>query len=531
MTDHKKAKLFFFGSLILLFFGVSAAYLRPDMPLVWQVTVGLGVVFLLAWLVQDRTFLGKALSKKTNLYGINSIVMSVVVLAIAIFANMIANKYDVKWDMTSNKLHTLSDQSVKVVRGLDQPIVFKVFVSPAQQNEFSKIVDKYTYHSQGNDMLKTEYIDVDKDPFTVQKYDIKRLGTIVVESQARSSKIELSGPDDNQIESKITNALIQVSKGGKKKVYFTTGHGERLVSEASAQGYSQMKQALASSRFDVEELISVDKEAIPADAEILIVAGPKKDFMKHELDMIEAYIKKGGKALVMVEPDSTKGLKPWLEKFGVKWTPGETIIEMNVLARLAGGNPLTPVVTKYDAGSQITKDLKQISIFDITTPIEKSEKTPEGYVLSQLFSSSDKSKQMPVPKSGRIDLRAPGTRPGPVPLAVAVSSKINGANPETKPGEAPKTPSAEFRMVVVGDSDFGSNRWRNTGVNGDLFQNMLSWLAEEEDLIAIRPKETNESKFEITQGNFRTIYYASVFILPLLMLISGLSVWITRRRK
>jgi len=518
------------ATVILAAFCAVAAYLAPDTPLLWQISGGLAVAAAIASAVLSKKELSVVLGKKTTLYGLNSLLMVVLFLAISVVLNLIVSKYDVKRDFTKNKLHSLSEQSVKVVQGLKEEIALKAFLSPMQRPEFEKIFEKYTYYGKN---LKAEYIDVDQEPMLVKQYDIKRSGTIVVEGKARHSKIDnLQGPDDPKLEQKITNAIIQVAKGEKKKVYFTTGHGELMASNTGPKGFSQAKEALEGSRYEVADLATVEKEAIPADAEILIIAAPKSDFLDHEIKALDAFLAKGGKLLVLLEPDSTATLKPFLAKYGADWHYKNTIVETNVLQKLAGGNPLTPIVTNYDGTHEITQEMKQLSIYAVTTPVEKGT-APTGATLSSLFSTSNMSYEVPL-QGDRVKLDPKKDKKGPFSLALAVTAKVASAEPPKEGADKDKKEEKEekdYRLIVVGDADFASNALRTKGVNSDLFDNMVSWMSHDADLIAIRPKATDSSTFEITETRFRVINLASVVFAPLLMFLSGFSVWFFRRRK
>ncbi len=500
----------------------TAAFLAPEISLLWQVLLGLGVISfaITGWL--GRTGIQKSLAKRSTRYGLNSAFMSLVVFGIVILVNMIAVNYDVKTDVTKNKIHTLSDQTIKVLKGLSQEITLKVFVTPAQIQEFTPVLDKYTFQSK---QLKKQFIDVDRDPLEARKNDIKQSGTVLVVSSTRTARVEgVSSPQDPRFEEKLTNALVQVVKGEKKKIYFMTGHGERMMNDATREGYSGMRDALSASRFAVEELLLLEKGKVPTDAEIIIIAGPRKSFMPQELTELEAYLKNGGKVFLMVDPESPPSLQPFLAKYGVVWKENKAVLETNPLQALANGNQLAPIVKSYDASHEITKEARQVSLFAIATPVEKAEKAPEGMVVTSLFSTSKQSREATLSREGATSTAK--DRVGPFSLAVAVNSALeNKADP--KEGEA-KPP--EFRMVVVGDSDFGNNSLRAFGMNSDLFQNMLSWLSKEEDLISIRPKTADEGSFDITQQRMRVIFFASVFFLPFLMFASGISVWIARKR-
>jgi ABC-type uncharacterized transport system involved in gliding motility auxiliary subunit len=239
--------------------------------------------------------------------------------------------------------------------------------------------------------------------------------------------------------------------------------------------------------------------------------------------------------MVWVEPNGTPSLKPFLAKFGIEWKPKKVVFEQNRLQQLAGGNQLTPIVTTYTPGHDITQDAKQMTLFAIATPLEKSTTPPAGYKVDNLFSTSPRSLEAEM-SGDKVNVNEKTARKGPLSLALAISGKVATASTDKKTdakkeGDKEKDKDQEFRIVAVGDSDFGANQLRRFGMNSDLFQNMVSWLSKDEDLISIRPKATNTSEWEITEERFRIINLASVWVMPPLMFLSGIGVWLSRRRK
>ena len=423
---------------------------------------------------------------------------------------------------------------MKVLKNLKAEVDIKAFVDPRNKQEYQDFFDRYTYQSK---MVKIEFLDLDRDPHVLEKYKIKMGGAIIVESATRTSRIDnLSGPEDAKLEEKLTNALIQVAKGDKKKIYFVSGNGEHLPSDTGRDGFSKIKQTLEDSRYTVQELALMQTDKIPADADIIVDAGPKSQFVGNELKTLEQYVWNGGKLLMMVDPGSPADLKGFLEGFGGKWTPKKTVFEANPLQKLAGGNPLLPLVNGYDPTSEITRDLKQFSLFSIPTPIEKISPVPPGLKVTSLFSTSSRSLEVEL-QGDKVKIDEKTDRRGPLSLALSIEGtgkKPEAPKPDPKDKDAKKedpSKAPEFRMVAVGGSSFATNGFIDTGMNSDLFQNMLAWLAHDEDLISIRPKPTDVREFEVSETQVRVIYLASVFFLPLMMLASGLGVWMNRRRK
>lgn len=524
MTDGKAFYWTLIGALIAGVLAAIASYLFSDLSLVWQVLWGLAALLALAHLLMNLNFYKGLFARRTTQLGLRTILNATLVLLIVVVINLIVNNYDVKKDITRNKVHTLSEQSLKVLKNLKTEVTLKAFLNPTQIQDFETIFSKYTGQSK---QLKREFVDVDKEPLLARKYNIKAMGTVVVESGDRNVRVEnLTGPDDPKLEEKITNAIVSVIKGGKKKLYYVSGHGERLLSDTGREGFSEMKAALENGRYQVEELVLLEQGKIPADAELVLMAGPRTELMPQEYQAMESYLRSGGKMLLMVEPFSPASLRGFLLKFGADWKPKKAVVETNSLQQLAGGNLLTPIVKTYDPNHEITRDSNQLTLFPVSTPVEKAKEVPEGETVISLLSTSSKSLETEF-QGDKVKVNQATDRRGPLSLALAISGSVKSANQKEEETQKAK----EFRLVVIGDSDFASNSARQFGMNSDFFQNTLSWLAQEEDLIAIRPRSTAESQFEITEQRSRVINLASIIIAPLIMFISGIGVWISRRRR
>jgi ABC-type uncharacterized transport system involved in gliding motility auxiliary subunit len=508
------------------------AYLIPHLPWVWQITGGLAVLSLCVCAFLFRGSFSETFSKKTTRYGLNVLVMSIIVTGIAIFCNLIAKEHDWKKDFTKNQSHSLSEQSIKLIKNLKTEVMVRAFTDPRFKQEFNEVFDRYAYY---NKLFKFEFVDLDKDLALVEKYKIKPGGSLIIESNSRTARIEnLTGPEDPKLEEKLTNAIIQVNKGEKKKIYFLTGHGERLFSETGHEGLSDLKDILNEGRYDVKDLVLIQAGKVPPDAEIVLSVGPASDFLEPETKVLEDYIRGGGKFLLLIDPNSSAGLKPFLAKFGVEWSPKKTIVEMNPFLKYKN-SPLVPLVTSYDASHDITRDMKQVTVFAFATPVGKTANAPTDLKETVLFSSSPSSWEGEFEKNG-VKADPKTARKGPLPLAIALSGK---STKKEEPKKDDKTPTeaktddktGEFRVIIVGDAYFVTNEWLRAASNSNLFQNMLSWLAHEEDLIAIRPKPTDSRELEITDARIKIIRVACVYLLPPFIFLAGLGMWLDRRRR
>jgi ABC-type uncharacterized transport system involved in gliding motility auxiliary subunit len=524
-------------SIVAVIAGLTGTYLYQSLPLIPWISGGIALVALIGYLWLDRRRLKVAVTHRSTLHGLNAGLKALLVLAIAVVVNMIFVNYDWKWDATKNKLHTLSEQSIKVVKDLQHPVTFRAFVNTQTMQDFKEVFDRYRYVS---DKVKIEFMDVLRDPRAAEAYKITQLDTILVETENRTARVEglANGPLDPKIEEKLTNAIIQANKGTKRKAYFLAGHGERSITDARQGSFTEIKGIMQEGRFEVAELKLVTSEKIPDDAEVVVIAGPKSEFMPYELKALEEFLtQRSGSVLVMVEPDSPASLQPWLEKFGVSWKPKKAVLELNELRRSANSNPVVPFIETYSRTHPITKSAQMPTILQLATPLAKSEDAPDGYKVDELFSTSAVSFEVAF-QGQRLAVNEKTDKKGPLQIAYAVTGKSAAANTAKPPvgsekadekKEAPAVP--EFRLVVVGDADFAANGIRSFGMNSDLYMNMLSWLTSEEDLIAIRPRATDDAKMDLTEFKVRVVQLASMIFAPLGLFAAALGVFLFRRRR
>src|SRR5437868_7671319 len=98
-------------------------------------------------------------------------------------------------------------------------------------------------------------------------------------------------------EKDVSTALVKLERP-QKKVYFTTGHGERSLDGFGPQDYGTIKQGLERDNFTTAPINLVTQRAVPDDATALIIAGPTNPFLQEEKDALKAYVDGGGKLII-----------------------------------------------------------------------------------------------------------------------------------------------------------------------------------------------------------------------------------------
>jgi ABC-type uncharacterized transport system involved in gliding motility auxiliary subunit len=336
---------------------------------------------------------------------------------------------------------------------------------------------------------------------------------VVATSSGRQTKIE------QPAEEALTNALVRVADRPQRKIYVLTGHGEPDIADGKDDlGFEAAAGDLRDEGYEVEALSMVERESVPDDATVLVIAGAKSPLFPNELAGIEAWLERGGRALILLEPGVDPLLGGILASFGIK-ANDDLVVDPNAASRALGFGADAPLVRKLEPHA-ITDPLAGSSLLFYWVrsldPVigAKVERT----TLIQTADSSWGEKSF---REGGDVAQDADDLAGPCPIAMAATKRTLSA---------PRKINDEARLVVAGDSSFATNRFSPMGGNGDLFVNAINWLAGEEKRIAVRPKQRGASRIPLTEAQQYGIVFFSVNLLPLVIVGVGLSVWAVRRR-
>ncbi len=511
----------------LLFLGLVANRIWPNNKIPPLILLVLGLAALVVYIVLNFSLLRQSLTRKTFLYSSNLILIVVLMLGILVLINTIAAKYHHRFDFTEGKIHSLSDQSIAVVKNLKQDILVKCFFREGNYNrsKMENLLKIYNYHSG---KIKYEFIDPDKNPGLVKRYDITMDGTTVFECGDKENRITTVSEED------ITNAIIKVSREKKKTIYFLEGHGEASIEESDDNVLSYVKDELGKLGYEVKKLALALEENFPQDVALLVIPGPKKDLLDNELATIKKYLSQGGRVFFMLDPEAAPGMMDYLRQYGVKL---ENDLIVDTVSRLLGGDYFMPVVTEYEY-HDITKKFRYACFFPYARSVDIAESKPEEATLTILAKTSPNSWSERQLKESRVTFDKDKDKQGPIPLALAATIKVEEKKEKTEKKEGEEAAKAsstetkkEARLAVFGDSDFATNRYYNLSGNGNFFLNAVNWLTEEADLISIMPRTSSPRTIHLGPSQARLIFFVSVVLLPLLVLIAGFSVWMQRRSR
>jgi ABC-type uncharacterized transport system involved in gliding motility auxiliary subunit len=525
---------------LLVFAALSIRMFRPqwDQYAYWAAIAGL-VLVLLYTLSQWREIVRSFQKRETRLGAMTSISV-IAVLAILIGVNYLVGRRDKRWDLTAAGTYTLSEQTVKVLNSLNTPVKFVVFGRPNE--DFPRFRDALTPYQFASRNVQIEYIDADRQPARAKEYNVMNYGTVVLEYDGRRENVM------SDREQELTNALIKVTTGRQIKAYFVEGHGERDYTGSVRTGYASTVDLLKRDNYTVDKVVLAQMQGgVPADASVLIIAGPTSDYLKPEVDAIRTYLRKGGKALFLLDPPVSENARPMptLEGLLKEWgiTLGhDVVIDISGMGQLFGTDASVPVVASYPS-HPVTQDFDRvITAFPLAQSVKGLAGIDLGMANTQnLLNTSERSWSESDVKSltagGKVSFdEKAGDQKGPVTIALslsmdapdaAASAEGDSANKTADPKTAP--PKPQMRLIVVGDSDFASNAASGIQGNADLFVNMNNWLTQQEDLISIHPKDSGDRRITMTADQQRRVFWLSMLVIPGLILGSGIYTWWQRR--
>ena len=435
-----------------------------------------------------------------------------IILAVLVVANFLANRYNKSLDATSNKRFSLSDQTKKIVHDLKQDITIQYFDRPTGMTAGKDLLDRYSSLSP---KVHVEYIDLLKKPQLARAANITREGEAVITNGMKKEEAKTFDEEG------ITGALIRTLKGGERTICVAAGSGEHRLDDTTGDGFAGFKGVVEKDNYKVKSFSMLEKAEIPADCTVAVFAGPTGDYIQSAVDAIKKHVEGGGRALVMLDPPLKLGRKEisdndaldsMLAGWGVTVNK-DLILDNNPVAQLAGYGPEVPIVMSYESHPIVNDLAGNATGFPISRSLDV--KNGDKTTVTKLFSTSKASFATTTLNTPEIRIDENKDKKGPFTLAAAGTYNTGKEN-------------SQGRFVVVGNSRWAANFLRFNG-NRNLLLNMLNWLSSDEDLISIRPKEPEDRRISLTKAQFLTVRWVSQLFLPLIVVIAGVMVWWRRR--
>ena len=467
-------------------------------------------------------------------YGINSIVVTAIVIALVIVLNLLIGLPQVKFDLTPNKIYSIGDITKELLDGLENDVEIVAlfdelqppstyYITASDTQDALNMLNSYAKYPH----IKLTFVDPDKNPGFMRDLDPDgslslAKGNFVVRRGNKAKKLtlnELFEMQTNQqtyethvvgmkAEEALSGAIKYIAAEETPIVYFVEGHGE-----TDKGSFSMLSQFLLNNNYLVEQLNLVSAKTVPEDAELLVFASPVQDLFPQEIDILSDYFRQsGGKAMFLFDYNEyAADMKNFNRVLG-----DSANLEINNDKVRSDDDrahmPDAPYTIVYATSRNAVFSQQIPLILTNSRSVTRLKNTKEWITQTSLLSTSEESYSEPV--SAGVQ----GT-PGPLDIAVAVENK--GSMKESK-------------IIVFGNGSFISDSAAR--MYGQYYQygflmflESLRWMLGEQDTLTIKAKSYSTPRLTITEAQAGYTGMALIIVLPLLILGTGFVMYLRRR--
>jgi len=544
MDRSFRSGLILIGGIAVLALAITLRSLKVD-ALTWQLLLAAVGIALTAWggfgLRSELSGLLKGRRGEIALFTVG-------VIAILVILAHLSTRFPVRVDMSTAGLHSLSPQTIEMLKRLEKPVHVTFFHDPMMR----ETVELYKLMAAETDKLSVEFFDPMLNPAQARMRGVEFAGTAIMESEGR--KMTINGPTETD----IANGILRISQGQRQKVCFLEGHsepdpfsleshdhmeggaghshgiGQKMV-QHERHGIAKARHGLEALNYVVEKISLLQSGTDLAACTVLLVAGPKVSLLPREVQAIDRYLERGGNAFFMIDPFVETGLEPVLLKYGVVLDDTIVIDE----ASHFWTDISAPAVTDYNR-HEISTDLP-LSFFPGVRSLSPTPERVPGTSVRPLINTSKKS--YASRNRDRAEFDPKRDQAGPVTIMVTVNRrpefvessqavlmrKLRGEEVAEDPQPMAQADFKPSRVAVAGDSDFATNSFFHIMGNGKLFLNTVNYLASQENLIGFSPRTYDLPRVNLTNTQMKATVFLSVILLPALLALIGTVVWMKQR--
>jgi ABC-type uncharacterized transport system involved in gliding motility auxiliary subunit len=436
-------------------------------------------------------------------------------VAIFVLGQLVLNARAWRFDLTPERRYTLSPRAHEVVRGLEVDVRALAFLRGGDPRNVA-IRDLLGQVAAVSPRVHVETVDLNRSPALAREYEVYGVG-VVLEAAGRRRLVS------NPSEESLVAGLLAVTRPVPRRVAWVVGHGEGDIESTERQtGYARLGRLLTEEQYAVQPT-TLGVQGIPDETDAVVIAGPKEDFLPEELAVLNRYLQRPGRAVVLLDPLKAPALARFLSRYQVA-LDDEIVVDPS--GRLYGGEWLTMRLVTGERSHPIVAPLAAAPLFSRARPVRVAEAESTGDVQVEpiLFSSRESwsTPDTSALRQGSATFVEGRDRRGPVSVGVAV----------TFPGlREPGMAERRGRLVVLGDSDFANNFFIDYLGNKDLVLNTLAWVSEDERSMTHRPERAlpGINQFYVTDEEGDRIFWQTVVLQPGLFLALGLGLAAWRR--
>ncbi|HIF17844.1 MAG TPA: ABC transporter [Cycloclasticus sp.] len=435
---------------------------------------------------------------------LQNIVFTGLFIGILALLAWLSTQYSVQSDWTSNGRNSLSAPSITLLKKLDQVIEVTAYTSENDilRRQISELIAKYSRHKTD---ISLSFINPDMRPDQAREEGITTDGELIIRYNGKRESLQQLN------EQALTNALQRLANSQQRWVVFLSGHGERNPAGQANFDLNVFARELKNKGINSQTINLIDTPTIPNNTSLLVIADPQTDLLAGEISLINDYLSAGKQLLLLAEPDKAAHIQPLLDTLGVNLLPGTVV---DATTQMFGiDDPTFALVTQYPS-HLATRHLQAMSLFPGAAGL--TVKKNSAYTTSTLLATLDRSWTETGSIEGNIQFDANSEEEqGPITIGYALNKQIEGTNQ---------------RIAVLGDADFLSNSFLGNGANLDLGISLIQWLNHDDSLIDIPAKTAPDTALNITDTWSLIFGLGFLFFLPLAFIVTGIVIWLKRKK-
>jgi len=495
-----------------------------------------------------------ALRRERRTQSINQWLFLPILVFLLLGVNYISWRHYRRADFSLNQFQKLSGQTLNLLSHLPGEVTLTAFLAPEAdatgsliQEDVQKLLEEYKY--KGGGKVKVElvqpYLDFQAAQKLAEKFKLTSNENVVLVQYGERSRIlkvaEMAEIDPGammtggaarvksfQAEEKISSAISGLVQGKPAKVYVTAGSGEYNLnsSDKDPAGYSLLAARMASQNVELLPLKLGEQEGVPADADAVMVAGPKFAFTAPSVAALQAYLGKPGRLLLLLDPGAPTGLEGILAEQGVVVDADKIFRKVAMLTSggLTQGVNEETVGTRFSGHSAIrwVENVGGSLRFGASRSITIKPVVVANPVKAEmLVETSDRywAKSWPLAGGKKSDYVEGDDRKGPFVVAAAVDGSVPGDKGKESPA---------LRAVVVGSASAFANQ-NISPLEVDFMVNAVQWVLGRSDALGISPKTPKDFSVSLDDVQQRVIMLSTLLGIPAVTGILGFLVWWRRR--
>lgn len=462
------------------------------------------------------------------------LINSLLVVLIWSFVTYITSRRYVRLDLTSTKRYALSELTLKTLQGLSGPIdITTVIAGPTDLRQ--EIQDLLAEYGARSSSITVRHVDPVEQPGELESLRQRfSLGSevaneVLVASGDQVRRIPVAsmihrkariqgervviGPTQFVGEAEVTAGIIQLTKESPGRIVFLAGHGERDIDDAGSSGLTFLASELRRNGWQVNKHVVTPGAgaSFPADTSIVVVAGARQRLAEEDMRAIQSVLDRGGGLLALLDPGVETGLDPLLNAWDVRLANN---IVVDLKEHVASADPTSLYVTRFKEDHPIGKGMGNLAVVLPTARrigVEMGNINPNVFTTNFMHTSGN-GWAIAYEPGRKLQIDPNRDRRGAISLGIACERLQEFAEPGRQP--------LQGRLVVIGDSDFASNKHVDLSGNLDLFLNSVDWLGGRQDLIAVRPKVTDVRQLALTANQSKWVFRIAVLLMPGIALLA-----------